>query len=155
MLIRSLLPEACIGVDVIVGFPGETNDDFLQTYRFLNEHDISYLHVFTYSERSNTAAVKLEDTVPFKTRNERSKMLRILSEKKKRQFYERNLGKGETVLFENDVKDSLMFGFTENYIRVSTKYDPQLVNETRKVRLAKIGKYDCVEAAKIEELLMQ
>lgn len=155
MLIRSLLPEACIGVDVIVGFPGETNDDFLQTYQYLNELDISYLHVFTYSERSNTAAVKLEDTVPFKTRNERSKMLRILSEKKRRQFYERNLGKGRTVLFENDVKDSLMFGFTENYIRVSTKYDPRLVNETRKVRLAKIGKYDCVEAAEIQELIMQ
>ncbi len=155
MLIRSLLPEACIGVDVIVGFPGETNDDFLQTYQYLVELDISYLHVFTYSERSNTAAVNYEDPVPFKTRNERSKMLRILSEKKRRQFYERNLGKGGTVLFENDVKDSLMFGFTENYIRVSTKYNPQLVNETRKVRLAKIGKYDCVEAAEIQELLMQ
>ena len=155
MLIRSLLPEACIGVDVIVGFPGETNDDFLQTYQYLVELDISYLHVFTYSERSNTAAVNYEDPVPFKTRNERSKMLRILSEKKRRQFYERNLGKGGTVLFENDVKDSLMFGFTENYIRVSTKYNPQLVNETRKVKLAKIGKYDCVEAAEIDELLIQ
>jgi len=155
MLIRSLLPEACIGVDVIVGFPGETNDDFFQTYQYLVELDISYLHVFTYSERSNTAAVNYEDPVPFKTRNERSKMLRILSEKKRRQFYERNLGKGGTVLFENDVKDSLMFGFTENYIRVSTKYNPQLVNETRKVKLAKIGKYDCVEAAEIDELLIQ
>ena len=155
MLIRSLLPEACIGVDVIVGFPGETNDDFLQTYQYLNELDISYLHVFTYSERSNTAAVNFEDPVPINTRNERSKMLRILSEKKRRQFYERNLGKGGTVLFENDVKDSLMFGFTENYIRVSAEYDPRLVNETRKVKLAKIGKYDCVEAAEIHELLIQ
>jgi len=154
-LIRSLLPEACIGVDVIVGFPGETNDDFLQTYQYLNELDISYLHVFTYSERSNTAAVNFEDPVPINTRNERSKMLRILSEKKRRQFYERNLGKGGTVLFENDVKDSLMFGFTENYIRVSAEYDPRLVNETRKVKLAKIGKYDCVEAAEIDELLIQ
>ncbi len=152
-LIRSLLPEACIGVDVIIGFPGETNDEFLQTYQFLNELDISYLHVFTYSERSNTAAIDFENPVPIKIRNERSKMLRILSEKKRRQFYERNLGKEGTVLFENDVKDGLMFGFTENYVRVSTKFNPGLINETRKVRLANIGKHDCVEAEEISELL--
>jgi len=139
----------------LIVFQHETNDDFLQTYQYLNELDISYLHVFTYSERSNTAAVNFEDPVPINTRNERSKMLRILSVKKRRQFYERNLGKGGTVLFENDVKDSLMFGFTENYIRVSAEYDPRLVNETRKVKLAKIGKYDCVEAAEIDELLIQ
>jgi threonylcarbamoyladenosine tRNA methylthiotransferase MtaB len=153
-LIRSLLPEACIGVDVIVGFPGETNDDFLLTYQFLNELDISYLHVFTYSERSNTAAIDFEDPVPIKTRNERSKMLRILSVKKRRQFYERNLETESTVLFENDVKDGLMFGFTENYIRVSTKFNPRLINETRKVRLTNIGKNDCVEAEEIPELLI-
>jgi threonylcarbamoyladenosine tRNA methylthiotransferase MtaB len=136
--IKTLLPHACIGVDVIVGFPGETDELFLETYNFLNELDISYLHVFTYSERANTRAVELEGVVPMKKRNERSKMLRILSEKKRRKFYEENLGKTFTVLFEEDVENGMMHGFTENYIRVAAKYDPILINELKQVTLDEI-----------------
>jgi threonylcarbamoyladenosine tRNA methylthiotransferase MtaB len=133
--IKTLLPHACIGVDVIVGFPGETDELFLETYNFLNELNISYLHVFTYSERANTRAVELEGVVPMKKRNERSKMLRILSEKKRRKFYEENLGQTFTVLFEEDVENGMMHGFTENYIRVAAKYDPILINELKQVTL--------------------
>jgi threonylcarbamoyladenosine tRNA methylthiotransferase MtaB len=136
--IKTLLPHACIGVDVIVGFPGETDALFLETYNFLNELNISYLHVFTYSERANTRAVELEGVVPMKKRNERSKMLRILSEKKRRKFYEENLGQTFTVLFEEDVEDGMMHGFTENYIRVAAKYDPILINELKQVTLDEI-----------------
>ena len=136
--IKTLLPHACIGVDVIVGFPGETDELFLETYNFLNELNISYLHVFTYSERANTRAVELEGVVPIKKRNERSKMLRILSEKKRRKFYEENLGKTFTVLFEEDVENGMMHGFTENYIRVAAKYDPILINELKQVTLDEI-----------------
>ena len=133
--IKTLLPHACIGVDVIVGFPGETDELFLETYSFLNELDISYLHVFTYSERANTRAVDMDGVVPIKKRNERSKMLRILSEKKRRKFYEENLGQTFTVLFEEDIEDGMMHGFTENYIRVAAKYDPMLINELKLVTL--------------------
>ena len=133
--IKTLLPHACIGVDVIVGFPGETDELFLETYNFINELNISYLHVFTYSERANTRAVELEGVVPMKKRNERSKMLRILSEKKRRKFYEENLGQTFTVLFEEDVENGMMHGFTENYIRVAAKYDPMLINELKVVTL--------------------
>jgi threonylcarbamoyladenosine tRNA methylthiotransferase MtaB len=133
--IKTLLPQACIGVDVIVGFPGETDELFLETYNFLNELNISYLHVFTYSERANTRAVDMEGVVPMKKRNERSKMLRILSEKKRRKFYEENLGQTFTVLFEEDIEDGMMHGFTENYIRVAAKYDPMLINELKLVTL--------------------
>jgi threonylcarbamoyladenosine tRNA methylthiotransferase MtaB len=136
--IKTLLPHACIGVDVIVGFPGETDELFLETYNFLNELNISYLHVFTYSERANTRAVELEGVVPMKKRNERSKMLRILSEKKRRKFYEENLGETFTVLFEEDVENGMMHGFTENYIRVAAKYDPILINELKIVTLDEI-----------------
>ena len=136
--IKTLLPHACIGVDVIVGFPGETDELFLETYNFLNELNISYLHVFTYSERANTRAVELEGVVPMKKRNERSKMLRILSEKKRRKFYEENLGETFTVLFEEDVENGMMHGFTENYIRVAAKYDPILINELMQVTLDEI-----------------
>jgi len=136
--IKTLLPHACIGVDVIVGFPGETEELFLETYNFLNELNISYLHVFTYSERANTRAVELEGVVPMKKRNERSKMLRILSEKKRRKFYEENLGQTFTVLFEEDVENGMMHGFTENYIRVAAKYDPILINELKQVTLDEI-----------------
>jgi threonylcarbamoyladenosine tRNA methylthiotransferase MtaB len=136
--IKTLLPRACIGVDVIVGFPGETDELFLETYNFLNELNISYLHVFTYSERANTRAVELEGVVPMKKRNERSKMLRILSEKKRRKFYEENLGETFTVLFEEDVENGMMHGFTENYIRVAAKYDPILINELKQVTLDEI-----------------
>ena len=133
--IKTLLPQACIGVDVIVGFPGETDELFLETYNFLNELNISYLHVFTYSERANTRAVDMDGVVPMKKRNERSKMLRILSEKKRRKFYEENLGQTFTVLFEEDIEDGMMHGFTENYIRVAAKYDPMLITELKVVTL--------------------
>ena len=136
--IKSVMPHCCIGVDVIVGFPGETHEDFLETYQFLNELNISYLHVFTYSERDNTLAATMPDAVNPKDRAERSKMLHTLSDKKRRKFYEEHVGKEFTVLFENDVEDGLMHGFTENYIRVSAKYDPILINELKKVKLVNI-----------------
>lgn len=144
------MPDACIGVDVIVGFPGETHDDFLETYNFLNELDISYLHVFTYSERANTMATEMDNVVPMKERQERSKMLRILSEKKRRQFYESQLGTTRTVLFEDDVENGLMYGFTENYVRVSARYDPLLINETKRVMLKSIDPNGIVEVEEAE-----
>ena len=148
--IKTLMPHCCIGVDVIVGFPGETNELFLETYNFLNELDISYLHVFTYSERANTRAVEMTGIVPIKIRNERSKMLRILSEKKRRKFYEDNLGKTFTVLFEEDIEDGKMHGFTENYIRVAAKYDPLLINELKTVILKEINEKGTMEVREPE-----
>lgn len=150
--IKKLMPHACIGVDVIVGFPGETDEDFLETYRFLNELDISYLHVFTYSERENTLAAKMDHSVPKNVRHERSKMLHILSDKKRRSFYEENLNREAVVLFENDVEDGMMYGFTANYIRVTAKYDPILVNELKTVRLNAINANGLVE---IEEVFRE
>ena len=143
--IKQLIPNCCIGVDVIVGFPGETNEDFLDTYQFLNELDISYLHVFTYSERSNTVASTMPDSVPSHIRNERSSMLHNLSDKKRRYFYEQNLSKTATVLFENDIEDNWMHGFTENYVRVRAKYDPILVNTIKKVKLTSIASNGVME----------
>ena len=137
--IKSLMPHCCVGVDVIVGFPGETEEDFFETYNFLNELDISYLHVFTYSERDNTQAINMDDAVPMVERNRRSKMLRILSDKKKRQFYSEYVGKPATVLFEGDQNEGKIFGFTENYIRVEFPYDPLLVNELVDVELGEIN----------------
>ena len=134
-LIKSLMPDCAIGVDVIVGFPGETEEEFLTTYNFLNELDVSYLHVFSYSERPNTKAISLPDVVSKPERTKRSKMLRNLSEKKKRYFYESQLGSVRKVLFEADIEDGKMQGFTENYVRVSAKYDPVLVNEIKEVQL--------------------
>ena len=148
--IKGLMPHACIGVDVIVGFPGETDELFLETYNFLNEIDISYLHVFTYSERANTRAVEMDGIVPMKKRNERSKMLRILSEKKRRKFYEENLGKTFSVLFEEDIEDGKIHGFTENYIRVAAKYDPMLINEVKMVTLDRINESGNVEVIEPE-----
>ena len=133
--IKKLMPQCCIGVDVIVGHPGETNDLFLETYNFLNELDVSYFHVFTYSERPNTHALAIKPVVPQRDRSERSKMLHILSEKKKRQFYEQEIGTNHTVLFEEDVENGMMQGFTENYVRVTAKYDPLLINELKYVTL--------------------
>lgn len=143
--IKSVMPHCCIGVDVIVGFPGETKDDFLETYQFLNELNISYLHVFTYSERENTQAATMPDPVPGSQRADRSKMLHILSDKKRRKFYEENLTTEATVLFENDIEEGHMHGFTENYIRVTAKYDPILINELKKVRLNAINEKGLVE----------
>lgn len=154
MQIKSLIPHCCIGVDVIVGFPGETEEDFLETYQFLNELDISYLHVFSYSERSNTPAIEMDGVVPLKDRKRRSKMLRGLSEKKRRYFYEQYLGTEQQVLFENDIENGLMHGFTENYIRVAAKYDPILINEIKTLRLSAISENGVVEVEEIEELLV-
>ncbi len=137
--IRLLSPFCCIGVDVIVGFPGETKEDFLETYEFLNQLNISYLHVFTYSERDNTPAAEMTAKVPLQERHERSKMLHNLSDKKRRAFYEANAGRESTVLFENDIEEGWMHGFTENYVRVRARYDPLLVNEVKKVRLTRIS----------------
>jgi threonylcarbamoyladenosine tRNA methylthiotransferase MtaB len=148
--IKSLMPHCCIGVDVIVGFPGETREDFLETYAFLNELDISYLHVFTYSERENTLAATMDHSVPGNQRADRSKMLHILSDKKRRKFYEENLSATYTVLFENDIEDGMMHGFTENYIRVTAKYDPVLVNEIKTVKLLAINEKGTVEIAEAE-----
>lgn len=136
--IKRMMPDACIGVDVIVGFPGETDEHFLETYHYLNELPISYLHVFTYSERPNTEAIDLPDPVPMKIRNKRSKMLRGLSVKKRRAFYESQIGKELTVLFEGENKHGMMYGFTENYVKVQTAYDPLLVNTTHRVILTGI-----------------
>jgi threonylcarbamoyladenosine tRNA methylthiotransferase MtaB len=150
--IKALMPYSCIGVDVIVGFPAETEEDFLETYHFLNELDISYLHVFTYSERANTDALKIKEIVPRKIRSERSKMLHILSDKKRRFFYEQNVGRVATVLFENDIENGKMHGFTENYIRVSAKYDPLLINEMKTVLLTNIDANGFMEVEEAEEL---
>ena len=148
--IRSVMPHCCIGVDVIVGFPGETDEDFLETYRFLNELDISYLHVFTYSERENTPAATMPDVVPGSVRADRSKMLHILSDKKRRRFYEDNLGSETHVLFENDIENGMIHGFTDNYIRVTAKYDPVLVNEIKHVRLLSVNERGFVEVEEVE-----
>lgn len=149
--IKELMPHCCIGVDVIVGFPGETEEDFLDTYNFLNELDISYLHVFTYSERANTHALDIKPVVPKAERAKRSKMLHILSDKKRRYFYEQQLGKEFTVLFEKDIEDGQMEGFTENYVRVTAKYDPLLINELKKVRLSKINEKMLAEVEDVVE----
>lgn len=148
--IKRLIPHCCLGVDVIVGFPGETHEDFLETYHFLNELPVSYLHVFTYSERTNTKAALMEGVVPLKERQQRSKMLRTLSEKKKRQFYEQNLGRTATVLFEDDVENGKMHGFTENYVRVVARYDPMLINELKEISLSQINEQGLVEAEELE-----
>lgn len=136
--IRQVMPHACIGVDVIVGFPGETDEHFLETYHFLNDLDISYLHVFTYSERDNTEAIAMNGVVPNNVRAKRSKMLRGLSVKKRRAFYESQLGTSRTVLFESENKEGYIHGFTENYVKVKTPWDPALVNTLHEIQLTRI-----------------
>jgi len=138
--IKSLRKDCCIGVDVIVGFPGETDEEFMETIDFLKEIDISYLHVFTYSERVNTTATKLGDSVPMNVRRERSKMLHILSDKKKRAFYEQNVDSIRTVLFENEEDNGMMTGFTENYVKVKVPFHPSLTNTFQSVRLTEIDR---------------
>ncbi len=152
--IKELMPDCCIGVDVIVGHPGETDEEFLTTYQFLNDLDISYLHVFTYSERPNTTALSIKPVVPASKRAERSKMLHILSDKKRRFFYEQQLSKSFSVLFEEDVENGLMQGFTENYVRVVARYDPLLINETKKVQLVSINEEMLVEVEEAYEELL-
>ncbi len=149
--IKNVMPDACIGVDVIVGFPGETDEHFLETYNFLNELDISYLHVFTYSERENTLAAEMEGVVPSKVRKKRSKMLRGLSAKKRRAFYESQLGKTRTVLFEGENKEGYIHGFTENYVKVKTPWNPGLVNTLHQIELQKIDEDGLVRFEFVQE----
>ena len=137
--IKKIMPDACIGVDVIVGFPGETDELFLETFNFLNTLDVSYLHVFTYSERPNTKAAVMDNSVPKATRMKRSKLLRGLSVKKRRAFYESQLGATRTVLFESENKLGYIHGFTENYVKVKAPWNPDLVNTTHEVKLTEIG----------------
>ena len=136
--IKEKMPYACIGVDVIVGFPGETDELFLETYNYLSDLEVSYLHVFTYSERPNTEAASMEGVVPKKVRAKRSKMLRGLSVKKRRAFYESQLGTALTVLFESENKGGYIHGFTENYVKVKTPWNPDLVNTLHEIHLTKI-----------------
>ncbi len=149
--IKAVMPHACIGVDVIVGFPNETNERFLDTYNFINDMDISYLHVFTYSERDNTLAPDMSESVPQKERNERSKMLRGLSEKKKRYFYEQNLNNTYSALFENSEEDGKLYGFTDNYVKVAVAYDPVLVGSIKNVKLKSIDNEGNIEVIEMPD----
>lgn len=133
------MPDCCIGVDVIVGFPGETEEHFLETYNFINKLDISYLHVFTYSERDNTEAILMPDPVPVAERKRRNKMLRILSAKKLRAFYEKQKGKDLTAIFEHENRNGFMYGFTQNYVKVKLPYDQTLCNQPLTVT---VGDFD-------------
>ncbi|NNK72739.1 MAG: radical SAM protein, partial [Flavobacteriaceae bacterium] len=156
--IKRLMPDACIGVDVIVGFPGETDEMFLETYEFLNELDISYLHVFTYSERANTPAAGMPDSVPHAVRAKRSKLLRGLSVKKRRFFYERQIGTIRTVLFEGENKSGYIHGFTENYVKVKAPWNPGLINTLQRVKLTSIDADGLVRfkaMAQVENLELQ
>ncbi len=138
--IKSNNPDTCIGVDVIVGFPGETDEEFNKTLNFLKDLDISYLHVFTYSERANTTAKKMPDAIPINIRRERSKQLQILSNKKRRAFYETQLGKTKQVLWEGEENEGTMYGFTENYVKVKTPFNSKLVNQIKQVKLLEIDR---------------
>ncbi|MDG2193538.1 MAG: tRNA (N(6)-L-threonylcarbamoyladenosine(37)-C(2))-methylthiotransferase MtaB [Polaribacter sp.] len=151
--IKEVMPNACIGVDTIVGFPGETDELFLETYNYLNEQDISYLHVFTYSERPNTEAAKMDGIVPKKVRAKRSKMLRGLSVKKRRAFYESQLGNTLTVLFENENKEGYIQGFTENYVKVKTPWNPELINTLHEITLTNIDEDGLVRFNFVKETI--
>lgn len=139
--IKSIMPHACIGVDVIVGFPGETDQHFQNTFDFLHSLDISYLHVFTYSERDNTPAAIMDNSVPMQVRHERNSLLRILSEKKRREFYEKNKNTIRTVLWEQENKDGAIKGYTDNYLRVSTPFDNQLINTLQQINLLELNEH--------------
>lgn len=152
-LIKKLIPDCCIGVDVIVGFPGETREDFIDTYNFLNDLEISYLHIFNYSERDNTPAASMKGKVPGSQRSDRSKMLHILSDKKRRAFYQTQVGKPAAVLFEADHKEGFMHGFSRNYVKVKTPYDPLLVNELRDVKFEIIASDGDMEISEMAEVL--
>ena len=151
--IKEKMPNACIGVDVIVGFPGETDDIFLETYEFLNAMDISYLHVFSYSERPNTVAATMDGKVPKNVRSKRSKMLRGLSAKKRRAFYESQLGTVQSVLFEGENKEGYVHGFTRNYVKVKTPWNPALVNTIKEVCLKEIDQDGMVRFEFISEVV--
>ena len=145
-----MMPDSCIGVDVIVGFPGETDDCFMDTFNFLNNLDISYLHVFSYSERTNTEAVKLPNPVSADIKSERSKILRSLSNKKKRSFYESQIGKIKKVLFESENKKGYIYGFTDNYVKVRYPWNPSLINKIKCVKLTSIDPEGFVRISKEE-----
>jgi threonylcarbamoyladenosine tRNA methylthiotransferase MtaB len=151
--IKSLMPDCCIGVDVIVGFPGETENHFLDTYHFIQSLDISYLHVFTYSERVNTPAIELSGIVPPGERKKRNKMLRVLSAKKLRAFYESQKNKQWLVLFEQESKQEYMCGFTPNYVKVKVPYDSNLANTLQNVRLIDIDTEGSMEAMILESVI--
>lgn len=153
--IREIMPDACIGVDVIVGFPGETDEDFLETYTFLNDLNISYLHVFSYSERDNTTAAQMPGTVLPAIRKKRSKMLRGLSAKKRRAYYESQIGSRRKILLEGENKKGYMYGFTENYVRVRTPWDPELVNSILEVKLDGMDEEGMVRFKSLEPTLFQ
>ncbi|SZD73794.1 (Dimethylallyl)adenosine tRNA methylthiotransferase MiaB [Candidatus Ornithobacterium hominis] len=150
--IKEIMPDACIGVDVIVGFPGETEENFMETYHFLNELPVSYFHVFTYSERDDTPAATMENPVPIKLRKKRNKMLRILSEKKKMEFYRSQLGTEHVVLWESENKNGKIEGYTENYVRVQTNFDEKLINQKMDVNLAYIDNNGVVEVQILERV---
>ncbi|MBI5916116.1 MAG: tRNA (N(6)-L-threonylcarbamoyladenosine(37)-C(2))-methylthiotransferase MtaB [Bacteroidetes bacterium] len=151
-LIKQRMPHCCIGVDVIVGFPGETEEDFLETYRFLNELDVSYLHVFTYSERPNTPAAEMPDPVPMHERRRRNEMLTILSEKKRRFFYQKHLGETRPVLFENSSVPGRMSGFTDNYIRIEMPFDEAMINSIFSVRSERLNAEGLMEITESEQV---
>ncbi|MGB3076189.1 MAG: radical SAM protein, partial [Chitinophagales bacterium] len=136
--IKSLMPHCCIGADVITGFPGETEEEFMKTYQFINELDVSYLHVFTYSERDHTEAASLDGKVPVQIRQERTKMLRILSEKKRQDFYQKQIGSTRNVLFENPSSPDYQEGFTDNYIKIKVKQNESLAGVLSTVHLKKL-----------------
>lgn len=152
--IKTVMPHCCIGVDVIVGFPGETHEDFLDTYNFLNRLDISYLHVFTYSERANTPAATMPGKVSPSEKAERSTMLHILSDKKRRAFYEQHLGTIQTVLFEATPENGFMHGFTANYIKIAAKYDPLRINELVTGKLISLDENGLGVLEEVEEALV-
>jgi len=147
MRIKTKMPHACIGVDVIVGFPGETEERFLETYNFLANLDISYLHVFTYSERDNTVASTLSDIVSKNIRAKRSKMLRSLSVKKRRAFYESQLNTVRNVLFEAENRQGYIQGFSDNYVKIKVPWNPALVNTIHSMKLSEIGEDGVVRVA--------
>ena len=147
------MPDACIGVDVIVGYPGETDEEFMKTYNFLNELPVSYLHVFTYSERDNTTALRMAGVVPKDVRKARSNMLRILSEKKKRAFYETNVSLEDKVVFEGSEDNGLMHGFTTNYVKVKTAFNPLMVNQSAMVKMTELDKDGTMKIEFVEEKL--
>lgn len=153
--IREIMPHACIGVDVIVGFPGETDEDFNETFQFIHQLEVSYLHVFTYSERPNTPAFDMTDQIPLEIRRERNSMLTQLSEKKRRAFYDQHLGQIRPVLFEVHKEKGLITGFTDNYIKIEAKADFNLINQIKKVHLTTFNKEGNIEANIITEKLFQ
>lgn len=148
--IRQLMPDCCIGVDVIVGFPGETEEEFLDTYHFIHSLDVSYLHVFTYSERDNTEAILMANPVPVAERKRRNKMLRTLSAKKLRAFYEKQKGREMSVVFEQESKDGNMYGFTRNYVKVKLPFDAELWNRPTLVKLLDLDEEGLMSCALAE-----